>query len=242
MQGSTGIELQYFNPTLFLIPVRENQPKQNQANGFLYFGLKYAQENFSIWSEYLLDDYQIDKSVQEPTTYAFLFGAELKHLQYIINSVWIEYSMAANQTYQTHGQYGEENYVHRDFPIGHYLGNDFDNLVANLNFQKTKVLNLTLEPILRISLIRDGANGIEIPYYEPWNFEENLKDNFNFDFPTGPVSNYFESALTGKLSLNKNSYIEIGLINQNLEYQKNSKSNYAMLLRYYLAFDRNINY
>ncbi len=237
-----GIEFQYFNPTLFWIPVRENQPEQNQANGFLYLGLKYSHDNFSIWSEYLLDDYQIDKHINEPTTFAFLIGSEIKQINYIINSIWLEYSMAANQTYQTSGDFGEENYLHRNFPIGHYLGNDFDNIVINLNFIEFNIFKLAIEPNLRISSIRDGANGIETPFYAPWDFEENINEDFKFDFPTSPTSNYFEYALTTKLSIYGNSNIELGLVRQTIKDIKSSKTDYSLLFRYYIALDQKLAY
>ena len=56
---------------------RENQPKTNQANGILYSGFKYALEKYSIWLEFILDDFQIDRNIQEPTTYGVLFGIEI---------------------------------------------------------------------------------------------------------------------------------------------------------------------
>ena len=121
-----GIELQYFNPTLFWIPVRENQPNTNQANGFLYFGSKFSLKNFSTWFEFLLDDYQIDRNIPEPTTYGYTLGFELENPSTMLQDVYLEYSRVANRTYQTHGEFGQENYVHRDYPIGHYLGNDFE--------------------------------------------------------------------------------------------------------------------
>ena len=35
-----GIDLEYFNPTLFWIPLTENQTHQGPANGFIYSGIK----------------------------------------------------------------------------------------------------------------------------------------------------------------------------------------------------------
>ena len=178
----------------------------------------------------MLDDYQIDKHINEPTTFAYLIGSEMKQINYILNSIWLEYSMVANQTYQTSGDFGEENYLHRDFPIGHYLGNDFDNLVINLNFVKANIFKLVLEPNLKISFIEDGANGIETPFYAPWNFEENINKDFKFDFPTNPISNYFEYALTTKFSILGNSNVELGLVQQTI---KDTISSKQIILYYY---------
>ena len=136
-----GIELQYFNPTLFWIPVRENQPLNNQANGFLYSGLRYSKGNAKIWIEYLLDDYQIDKEVKEPTTYGMLLGASIERPKKTIEKMYLEYSRVSNRTYQTAGEYGQENYLHRNYSIGHYLGNDFESMFFYADFIKRSIFN-----------------------------------------------------------------------------------------------------
>ena len=74
------------------------------------------------------------------------------------------------------------------------------------------------------------------------NFEENINEDFKFDFPTNPVSNYFEYALTTKLSILGNSNVELGLVQQTIKDTISSKTDYSLLLRYYIVLDQKLAY
>lgn len=233
-----GIELQYFNPTLFWIPVRENQPNTNQANGFLYFGSKFSLKNFSTWFEFLLDDYQIDRNIPEPTTYGYTLGFELENPSNMLQDVYLEYSRVANRTYQTHGEFGQENYVHRDYPIGHYLGNDFESILMLFFFRGYNPFGLKNEPALKLSIINRGANDLHTPWDNPWSDENNLQDGvFYEDFPSSPSKVIIEGEFLLRSLIGKNSYLEIGL-----KYDSVESKNLILMGRYKIVLDKNFKY
>ena len=233
-----GIELQYFNPTLFWIPVRENQPETNQANGFLYFGTKYSIKRISTWFEFLLDDYQIDRSVPEPPTFGYTLGFELNNPVSIFNNFYFEYSRVANRTYQTHGEYGQENYVHRNYPIGHYLGNDFESMLMLIFFKNYNYFGLNHKPLLKLSIINEGANNLNTPWDSPWEDKSTLQDGVYYEsFPTDPNKILIEGEFLIKLFLKKSSYFEFGL-----KYNSEKNNRTFLIGRYKISFDKNFIY
>lgn len=236
-----GIELQYFNPTLFWIPLRENQPNTNQANGFLYSGIKYAEKNYSFWFEYLLDDYQIDNAIQEPTTYGYIIGFEKSYFPNYFSSFWLEHSKISNRTYQTMGEFGEENYVHRGFPIGHYLGNDFDFIAFNLSSKKLKKVKYDLNYNLRINFLRDGNSGLEVKWDSPWlKLEEG--EIFIEKSPTKPITQVVECALNLKFVHKKNYNFDVGLYYKSIKFENETQEDISFLLRFFLSFLSNFKY
>ena len=238
-----GIELQYFNPTLFWIPVRENQPKRNQANGILYSGIKFAKEKYSIWLEFILDDFQIDRSIQEPTTYGVLFGMGINKPFRMVDDFLIEYSRVSNRTYQTLGEFGQENYVHRGFPIGHYLGNDFDHSMIVIGFEKVRFSSYNILPKFSASLIRDGNEGIDTPWDQPWVLDENLiEDIYREDFPSPPVSIIFENETIVSVTWDDRSFFDLGIFYQNIDKEGHKSTDLRFLLRYNLVFNWNFLY
>tara|TARA_Y100001970_G_scaffold289507_1_gene420117 strand:- start:3631 stop:4761 length:1131 start_codon:yes stop_codon:yes gene_type:complete len=237
-----GIELQYFNPTLFWIPIRENQPSTNQANGFLYTGIKYNNLKNAFWFEYLLDDYQIDRTIQEPTTYGFIVGIEKVDLfiKYF-DSFWAEYSKVSNRTYQTMGELGEENYIHRSFPIGHYLGNDFDNLVFNVKSKNLSRSKYDFYSNFKFSFLRDGNSGIEIDWDSPWlDIEEGVI--FEENSPTLPINQILEFVINANLQYEKKYIMDLGLYYKSSKSKLQNESDLSFLFRISMNFISDFNY
>ena len=227
-----GIELQYFNPTLFWVPIRENQDS-NQGNSILYSGIKYSKENYELWLELILDDFQIDKEVREPASYGYITGINFKTKNKSIEETFIEYTKVTNRTYQAVMSNGAEDFLHRGFPIGHHLGNDFDYLHLSIFFKKIKLDNIKCMPSTSLSLVRDGFGGIETPWDSPWNDD----DSFQEHFPTKPVKNIYEFELTNDFIFENGSNINFGLL-----ILKEHKFKTYFLLKYWLEFDKIFDY
>ena len=237
-----GIELQYFNPTLFWVPIRENQEGVNQANSFLYTGLLYKSNNLSFWAEFLLDDYQIDREIKEPMTYGFISGLEIRNLGSYLPKFWVEYVRIANQTYQTNSIIKDEDYIHRSYPIGHYLGNDFDNLAILINFSKLNFNKYSLIPQLVLSVIRDGANGLDTPWEAPWLIDGKVQDpSYEQRFPTRPIKSIFEFEVSSKLIINQRSDINLGLMYTSI-LNEDQTDKISGVIRYNIFFGKDFNY
>ena len=89
----------------------------------------------------MIDDWQINKKNKgdlEPNEFGFILGLDVRDWLFKDFNFWAEYTKITNRTYQSY--YLEEVYTHRNFPIGHYLGNDFDLIQINIskNFQPIK--------------------------------------------------------------------------------------------------------
>ena len=91
--------------------------------------------------------------------------------------MWFEYSNVLNQVYQSY--HPTHIYTHRGFPIGHYLGNDFNNLRIHYSHL---IMSGQIKPFIDISYLLDGSNGLDTLFDNPW---ENEKGDFFEDFQQG---------------------------------------------------------
>jgi len=205
-----GFNLQLLNPVIFWVPERENYPIV-QANGLLYLGLEFIfRPGLSFYSELLIDDWQINKKTKgdlEPNEYGLVFGLDIEDLLFQGFNFWAEYTKITNRTYQSY--YFEEVYTHRNFPIGHYLGNDFDLIQINIS---KKFAGHSTKPYLSIVIHRDGFNGMDTPFDEPWLADEvSIEEGYSEPFPTRPYVKKIESELAIDHNFKNGSTINLGL-------------------------------
>ena len=235
-----GIELQYINPTLLWVPIRENQiGNYNQTNAFWYFGVKNQGRFLNNWFEFLLDDYQIDSEVHEPTTFGITFGFDFKNFsKKVFDKYAMEYTRIANRTYQTAGSLREEDYLHRNYPIGYYLGNNFDIVTATMEFRTIDLLKFQLLPNLSLSHKRAGDDGISSIWSAPWEDSNNLVNGlYKEKFPSGPVSYGTEIKISSILNMKENSYIESGILFNRKELKNRIEFDNFIFFRFLLAFN-----
>jgi len=234
-----GFNWQLLNPVIFWVPERENYPIL-KANGLLYFGLNYSFiEHSSIYSEFLIDDWQINKKSKgdlEPNEFGVILGLDIKDWLFKGFNFWAEYTKITNRTYQSY--YFEEVYTHRGFPIGHYLGNDFDLIQVNIS---KEVAGHRIKPYMSIVFHRDGFNGMDTPFDEPWLADDvTLKKGFSEPFPTRPLVKKIESELAVDYNFNSHSIFNLGV-----RYKKNDlniKPILEIVTRIKLGIGRSIKY
>tara|TARA_Y100001970_G_scaffold289954_1_gene421916 strand:- start:4926 stop:6218 length:1293 start_codon:yes stop_codon:yes gene_type:complete len=234
-----GFNWQLLNPVIFWIPERENYPII-QANGLLYFGMHYdIKPDFSLYSEFLIDDYQINKDTKgdlEPNEIGFTLGIDLKNLFQRNINFWAEYTRITNRTYQSH--FEQEEYTHRGFPIGHYLGNDFDLFQLNLSKEYT---NSKLSPYCNIIYHRNGNNGLDTIFDEPWlNDNVTLESGYSEPFPTRPVVEEIQVEFASDYKISKTSFLNGGI-----RFKKNQtfeNSNIEFIFRISLSIGKTIKY
>ena len=118
---------------------------------------------------------------------------ENNNIKNFISNYWVEYSRISNRTYQTQSLKNQEDYIHRGYAIGHQGGNDFDQLTMSISSISKPFMGKDIMYNLRISNLRDGANGLDTPW-ESWRRGNNM-DSFIEDFPTKPINYIIEGNL-----------------------------------------------
>ena len=228
-----SLELQYINPVLTWIPEMHNNTT-GEGNGFIYAGIKYFYSVYiSFWSEILIDDYQLlfkgQEGSGEPNALGLMLGSEVEGWPFLSSSIILEYTCVNNRTYQT--QTPEEIYTHRGFPIGHYLGNDFDLL--QFSFSNLLIKN-KLKPYISLGYLRDGANGFQTPFDTVWEDSE--------PFPTEPITYIAETEFGLEVTLFEKLWMSLGAFYQNQNFNSKSSSTLSYLFRIRFSMNKIFEY
>jgi len=245
-----SVEWQFFNPFLLWTPEIYNGTT-GDANGFLYSGLEInCFPTWQFWGELLVDDYQINKEKKsdlEPNEIGIVVGIQKLGFPFANSVAWLEYTRITNRTYQTPKP--EETYTHRGFPIGHYLGNDFDLLQFHYEQKLGKSINVSYfspeetKLYLNLGYLREGANGMDTPFDTPWEDSTvTMGTGYSEPFPTGPIT-YITELETGLDFYFKNgSYLNIGMFLQRQEFHEKVDYNYSLVLRVWFNLSKKFNY
>ena len=204
-----SIELKYLNP--FHLWSWENTGSGvNGLNAILFLSVKYKlKKNSSLHTEVLVDDINFHrKNADYLNRYGFLIGFNKVGFPFDLSNYWIEYSSVLSQVYQSF--HPTHDYLHRNFPIGHYLGNDFKMIRFHfenlLNNSKAKV-------VFDLAYIIDGSNGIDSPFKTPWINEDGaLNPSYEFPgHPSPPVLRKLEYDISLEYSFYEKNYLFLSL-------------------------------
>ncbi|MBT6357212.1 MAG: hypothetical protein HOJ58_03775 [Chloroflexi bacterium] len=236
-----SFEIQYFNPMMMWLPEQVNV-STGSGNSMLFGSIKYSlSSSFSLWGELLIDDYQINREVKgdlEPNEIGFLGGVEKTGWPFVTSDLWLEYTRITNRTYQTPDL--SETYTHRNFPIGHYLGNDFDML--QLYYSQENV-NGKLKPYISLVYLRDGANGLDTPFDMPWEDSTvTMETGYTEPFPTGPITYVTEMELAADYKFSSDSFINAGLFFQRKTLLGKTEDNFSLIIRLWFSLDKTFIY
>lgn len=186
-QGSPAFK--YLNPFLLYHAEQLNSTGNSAGGGNTLESIDidwYPEQNYHLWGSILVDDFQIDKQTKgdlEPNELGFLTGAGVTNLIIPRNELWVEYAAITNRTYQT--PHPDDHYVQRGYPVGYFLGNDFDNLTL---FYGQWLQNFPLQPYFKLSYYRNGANGLDTAFDTPWTADSiTVESGYSEPFPTKPV-------------------------------------------------------
>jgi len=180
-----GLDFAYLNPVQFYTATEQNGPQTANVMASLDATL-LLHRRLTLYGEFLVDDFQFESSSVddrgEPSEYGFMAGinwAEPAGLKAV--DVFSEYTRVTNRTYN--GQGGPwEKYLHRNSPIGHFLGNDFDRFIFGLGYRPS--------PTFRLHLLyehrRQGEGRIEKTFDMPWR-DIGPGESYSEPFPTGVV-------------------------------------------------------
>ena len=215
------------NPLAFYSFTQDNDGKA--MNMMLYTDFSYYFRNrYKFYGEFLIDDFQIDheeKGDLEPNELAFLFGVEGIDLIFGING-WCEFTQVRNRTYNVPDARPFEKYLHKNLPIGHPLGTDFQSF----NFKFDRWLGNHLKLGLGYALIRKGEGTIRGTFTEPWMDDEvTMATGYTEKIPYSIVetTNNLSCTIHYEHNTHIQSDVSIGFeqINNSDHVKGNSKSN-----------------
>ncbi len=179
-----GLDFAYFNPFLSYHGEQMNGPSGGNTMGSIHLAALLKKRWF-IHADLLIDDVQLEKTGPgdlEPNAYGLLCGINGADPLGIRGAdVMLEYTRITNRTYN--GQGGPwEKWLHRNQPLGHFLGNDFDRLQCAISWWPVSRWRAQLHFEYR----RRGEGRIEKPFDTPWE-EVPLGGSYSEPFPTGVV-------------------------------------------------------
>jgi hypothetical protein len=183
-----GFEWHFLNPFIFYHGEQLNEKGLNEKqNGNTFGALDFVarpKPGLELYGQLLVDDVQIEKTRRgdlEPNEIAYLVGTEIADpLGARGASVGMEYTRAANRTYNTIQPW--EKFLHRRRPLAHFLGNDFDRWLLRATTYAGKQTQIFLATELR----RRGEGRLDAVFDQPF-LEASLEPGYREKFPTGVV-------------------------------------------------------
>ena len=171
-----------FNPLMLLYPYRKNK-KNMDGNNIMMMEMYYNYHAYYIFVEFLLDDFQVDKETPEdlePPEWGLNVTVGKEQLFKDMN--WkINYTHVANRTFNA-PNYDYEKYIYKNYPIGHWLGNNFWEIKTSLTYKGI--------PGLLADLTISHAELGEEALYGPFNkdyLDHTVEEGYEEDFPFGPI-------------------------------------------------------
>jgi hypothetical protein len=188
---SRNFEWNYLNP--FLIYHGE-QLNDKQQGGNIFVALDFAarpRAGFELYGQLLIDDVQIEKRGRgdlEPNEIGCLLGFEKAENAATIG---LEYTRVANRTYNAVREW--EKFLHRNRPLAHFLGNDFDRWLLHANVYAGKQMQL----YFTTELLRRGEGRIDSTFDRPWE-NATLAEGYHEKFPSGIVEKSWQFRLEAR--------------------------------------------
>ncbi|HEM49323.1 MAG TPA: hypothetical protein ENO27_03835, partial [Caldithrix sp.] len=166
------INLALFNPLLIYYSYQKNA-RNFESNSLVSAELYLYYRDYFFFGEFLLDDFQIDKDVPddlEPTEWGM--NVTIGKNKLIENLNWkLNYTRVANRTYNAPIK-DYEKFVYKNYPIGHFFGNNFWEIKSSLTYIPSEKLWMELT----LSHLEYGDEAL----YSPFN-----KDYLNYTVEEG---------------------------------------------------------
>ncbi len=171
----------YLNPFIFYHGAQLNKSGLGNTLGTIDI-IGYPMQTWQLYGSLLLDDIQIEKTGPgdlEPGEIGFIVGTRYADL-FPGSAVDAEYVHVTNRTYKTPNSW--ETFIHRNAPLGHPLGNDFDRWQVGLS----QWVGASFRGRVEYSQTRMGEGSIYTPFDTPW-FDYTVEEGYSEPFPTGIV-------------------------------------------------------
>jgi len=178
-----GYNLALINPFIFFHGEQMNGPDDGNTLGSFQLGIK-PHRNWYFYGDLLVDDVQLEKTGPgdlEPSELGLIAGVNWSDPLWIWGlDLYAEYSAVTNRTYNALNPW--EKWLHRHKPLGHFLGNDFDRLLAGFSYWPVSAWRGAVSYEHR----RKGEGRIEKEFDSPW-METPVGQEYHEPFPTGVV-------------------------------------------------------
>ncbi len=183
--GARGFEWYFLNPFIAWHGEQLNETERLRANTMGAIDLTiFPVDGVEIYGQFLIDDIQVEKKSVgdlEPNEIGMMFGLRFADPAGLSGvTAGLEYTRVTNRTYNTVPE--AEKYVHRNKPIGHFLGNDFDRflLYSRIYLPPSWLVSL------RAEYRRHGEGRVNAPFDTPWT-AFTLEQGYSEPFPFGIV-------------------------------------------------------
>ena len=173
----------YLNPFIFYHGAQMNSEGMGNTVGTLDI-LMYPVKSWEIYSSLLIDDLQIEKTGSgdlEPAEIGWLAGTRLADPFNISGAeVSTEFVRITNRTYKT--PFPWETFIHRNDPLGHPLGHDFDYWTVGIS----QWINASFQMNLFYSRTRKGEGSLYTPWDAPW-MDVDVEEGYSEPYLSGTV-------------------------------------------------------
>ncbi len=198
-----GFEWYYLNPLLIYHGEQLNEPRKgNTFWGFDFVLRPHARAE--IYGQFLLDDHQIEKTRTddlEPTEYGVMLGGVVADpLQWSGATLGGEYTRVANRTYNTLNLW--EKFTHRNRPLAHFLGNDFDRVLVYGQVYAGANVQLIFSGERR----RRGEGRVDSTFATPWR-DLPAGEVYRESFPSGIVERSTHFDIEARWHPQRNFYL-----------------------------------
>jgi len=179
-----GYSFAYVNPFIFYHGETMNGPDGGNSIGSID-ATWMPSAAVTLYGNFLIDDIQLENSSpgdREPDQLGCLLGVNWADpFDWRHADAYLEYTRITNRTYN--GEGGEwEKWLHRGRPIGHFLGNDFDRVLAGLHWWPQPSWAVEC----RFEHRRHGEGRIENAFDKPW-IDLPVDQTYHEPFPFGIV-------------------------------------------------------
>lgn len=138
----------------------------NANTAIAFDALFMPRAGLEIYGQWLIDDFQIenvDSTDLEPNEWGLLVGGRLADpFGFRGVTLGLEYTRVANRTYKTKRDW--EKFWHRQQPLAHYLGNDFDRWLLHASAYTGR--HVWTQFVFEYR--RRGQGRIDTPFDQPW--------------------------------------------------------------------------
>ena len=201
-----------FNPLMLLYPYRKNK-KHMDGNNIMMLECYYNYRGYYLFGEFLLDDFQVDNETPEdlePPEWGL--NITLGKDRIFRTMHWkLNYTHVANRTFNA-PNYDYEKYIYKNYPMGHWLGNNFWEIKTSLTYKGMPglIADLTL------SHTEFGEEALFAPFNKDY-LNYTPEEGYDEDFPFGDIT--IQSGAELKVYYNFSAAL---LINGGLSYWLNN--------------------
>lgn len=132
-----GYEIEYLNPFVFFRP--QEYSLGSTDNVFMALNLSYHIQKHSLYFQLLLDEFDLTSIKNRTRWWANKYGVQLGVKGFITPTIKYRFEGNLVRPYTYSHITSGQNSGHMGLPIGDFLGSNFAELLANIEFHTTKI-------------------------------------------------------------------------------------------------------